>query len=249
MSTDQNRQPTGVPIGGQFATRQLAETGTVLTALAPAPVWGVERRADLQAELAAANTTVRDAYRDSALLRQQRAAATAELQVATTAGQAREAGADIAELEFMVWTADLAYWLARDDASLALACVEVDEDAGRAITACMELRSGSDGAGYSAMLIRALDLESDLGAGHIGWHPWQSEDRAEAIRELNFSIEAMPESPEEPVWTERLLQFGDPFRLRRVALQARRSPTAANLALLDLAQVASRANDGLTNEH
>ena len=249
MDSDVFRQPAGAAAstGGRFATKHLSETGTVLAA--PVPEWGAERRAELAAELDEHLEHVRVIMVTEGVLRHQRTAAWEAQRDAVTVEQARAAGADLGEVEFMQVTADMERRIARADVLLTQARIEVDKDAGAAVKACLNMRSGTvDPAGQSAMLIRALDLDSDLGAGHIGWHPWKSETRTEKLQELNDYIDALPTDPDVPLWTEQLLQLGDPFRVRRVELAVRHSPTPANQAQLALTRAAEKENDGYTNE-
>jgi hypothetical protein len=251
MSTDtqgRKHQPAGRPGGGQFAVGARADSGTVLLASTPTPVWGAERRAALAADLEAKRASVSLAAHTEELLRLQAAEARVVAAEATNARQAGATGGELAEIEFMSATAGMELSLAIDDRGLAQARVDVDRDSAAAIRECMELRGGYGTATQKrvADLIHALDLETDEGPGHIGWHPWHSETRAEALRELNDCIEAMPESPDEPLWTERAVQLSDPLRVRRVELQARRAPTPANVAQVDLTRTAETANEDLT---
>ena len=251
MSTETNisRQPAGAPAstGGRFAPTQLDDNGTVLTAAPAVPEWGVERRAELEANLGAANTALDFARQDETILQEQQAAAERVQREAFTAAPARAAGADVGELEFMRGTARMARELACDDVDLALARLDVDRDSAAAIKECTSLRS-REALDQSVILIHALDLETDMGAGHIGWHPWHSEARADTIREIEDYLEAAPTGDEASLRTEILAQLRDPFRAQRVALEVRRSPTEANLAQRTLTQLAEQANAGIIND-
>jgi hypothetical protein len=250
--TDQKRD-TGAPKNrGRFAIDQLAGNGVELMQEEPAiavPVWGEARRAELEADVEAKAQSHRFAADYTRLLREQGVTARRELAVATTQREAAAAGAELAEVEFMCDTADLEEELAIDDLAFARARLDVHEDLTAAIDECVRLRSNPSVVARKrvADLIHALDLETDEGAGHIAWHPFASESRTDAIRELEENLEMLHQDPQVPAWTERLLQLKDPLRVRRVEIQARRSPTPGTLAQLEMTRTAQAANDGVTN--
>lgn len=256
MSTrrsDQKRD-TGAPKNrGRFAVDQRVGNEVQLLKDGPADggvsAWGEARRAELADDVASKAETLRFATSSASLLHYQGSQARLALKDPTTQREAAAAGAEAAEVEFMSETADLEEVLAIDDLALARARVDVDANPTAAIKECMQLHGGYGTATQrrAADLVHALDLETDEGPGHIAWHPFASEARTDTVRELESVLEALPQDPQVPAWTERLLQLKDPLRVRRVEIQARRSPTSGTLAQLALTRAAQKDNDGLTN--
>lgn len=223
-SETQRRKPAGTHTGGQFATTARAETGLTLT---PDAVDTVPTALGLGARLDERREHLEWVRSTATILRDQLASAAEARGSARCAREAREAGGDLAELEFMLDDIHFEEELTHDEIALLEARVEVERDPHAAIRECMSLRdprtATSDRLQRASSLLMALDLEVDKGPGHIGYHPWRNEQRTDLLAELKGMAAACPHLQEGQDAAEQLAVLRDPLRPRRLWLQARRT--------------------------
>ena len=215
MSSNQPRQLSGVPAGGQFAVAPMSETGTFLT---PEPGWDTSGLvASSTEQLAGRRRALTHLEVTDLVLRDQEVHAVSAVAQAKTAAQAREAGATLADVRFLRATVALESELTRDEIAHIEARIYVAKDSAAAIKTVLHMGQAPD----RDPLIAALDAESDQGPGHIGYHPWLNPARTAAMTDLIEHLEVLPDSPDAAGWAEELTVLRDPLHVRRTRVAAR----------------------------
>lgn len=225
MSFDQPRQPAGAPTGGQFATSTRREAGLSLVPdQSEPPVDALAAAVAVAGEHLAALEETRE------VLTEQLRAAQEAVKNAGTARQAREAGADLAEVEFLRGTVDLQAHLTRFDVQFMNARLQIMGGGADGVIAAAKAMFGGPvamGRPSREPLLAALDVECD--AGRLSTHPWRNPRRDALVADLSRSLEQSPRHPAAPAWREQLEVLADPVRYQRSAAAARCGDTIVDL--------------------
>lgn len=225
MSFDQPRQPAGAPTGGQFSATTRREAGLSLV-----PDQDESPADALARAVAVANEHLAVLEETREVLTEQQRAAQEAVKQAGTARQAREAGADLAEVEFLKGTVDLQVHLTRFDVQFMNARLEIMGGGTNSVIAAAKAMFGGPvpmGRPSREPLLAALDAECD--AGRLGTHPWRNPRRGELVADLTRSLEQSPRHPAAPAWREQLEVLADPVRYQRSATAARCGDTTVDL--------------------
>lgn len=223
-------------VGGRYATKPGFENGTTLSAVPAVLEFGAARQAELSASIDWELTVRSELIEVLDVLDEQAREANQAALDAKNPVEARRAGADVAELAFMMETVALERHLNDNDLDLALAMKDIDLDFDAATDEARTYSAGYNSHQHRKVdLIVAMDLETDLGAGHRGWHEWHSEERALTIRDLHDHLDALPNDKDAPLWTEKLACLADPYRVRRLEIETRKSGAHGPVARFELA--------------